>query len=66
MDTNPADLAQVMDDQAQDKLYATTLQTIGAVAKLPIVRVDRETFIRKHFGDSPHLNVILERGPQAV
>lgn len=55
-----------MDDQAQDKLYATTLQTIGAVAKLPIVRVDRATFIRKHFAGSPHLDVILERGPHAV
>ncbi len=57
---------EVMDDQSQDKLYTKTLQTIGAVAKLPIVRVDREAFIRKHFGGSPHLDVILERGPQAV
>lgn len=55
-----------MDDQTQDKLYTTTLQTIGAVAKLPIVRVDRAAFIRKHFGQSPHLDVILERGPHAV
>src|SRR5262245_4812443 len=50
----------------QDKFYATTLQTIGAVAKLPVVRVDREAFLRKHFAASPHLNVILESGPQAV
>ena len=56
-----------MDNEIQpDKLYATTLQTIGAVTKLPGVRVDREAFLRKHFADSPHLNVILERGPQAV
>src|SRR3954454_2777419 len=56
-----------MDNEIQpDKLYATTLQTIGAVAKLPVVRVDREAFLRKHFAGSPHLNVILERGPQAV
>lgn len=55
-----------MDDSAQDKLYKTTLQTVGAVSKLPIVRVDREAFLRKHFGDSPHLDVILERGPQSV
>jgi hypothetical protein len=52
--------------ESQEKLYATTLQTIGAVAKLPIVRVDREAFLRKHFGDSPHIHVILEKGPQAV
>jgi hypothetical protein len=55
-----------MVERSQDKLYATTLQTIGAVAKLPVVRVDREAFLRKHFADSPHLDVILESGPQAV
>ena len=55
-----------MDDQTQDKLYATTLQTIGAVAKLPMVRVDREAFLRKQFGSSPHLDTILEGGPHAV
>lgn len=55
-----------MADASQDKLYSTTLQTIGAAAKLPVVRVDRESFLRKQFSDSPHLDVILERGPQAV
>lgn len=55
-----------MDDSTQDKLYSTTLQTIGAVSKLPVVRVDREAFLRKHFAGSPHLAVILESGPQAV
>lgn len=55
-----------MDDKAQDKLYSTTLQTIGAVSKLPVVRVDREAFLRKQFAGSPHLEVILESGPQAV
>lgn len=55
-----------MDDRTQDKLYSTTLQTIGAVSKLPVVRVDREAFLRKHFAGSPHLAVILESGPQAV
>lgn len=55
-----------MAEPSQDKLYATTLQTIGAVSKLPVVRVDREAFLRKHFGDSEHIDVILEHGPQAV
>lgn len=55
-----------MDDKSQDKLYSTTLQTIGAVSKLPVVRVDREAFLRKHFAGSPHLDVILASGPQAV
>lgn len=55
-----------MAEPNQDTLYATTLQTIGAVAQLPIVRVDREAFLRKHFAASPHLNLILESGPQVV
>jgi hypothetical protein len=55
-----------MADDSQDKLYATTLQTIGAVSKLPIVRVEREAFLRKQFASSPHLAGILESGPQAV
>jgi hypothetical protein len=55
-----------MAEPSQEKLYATTLQTVGAVSKLPMVQVDREAFLRKHFGDSEHLDVILERGPQAV
>ena len=55
-----------MAERKQDELYATALQTIGAVAHLPVVRVDREAFLRRHFGDSPHIEVILEQGPQAV
>ena len=55
-----------MNAEPQDKLYAKTLQTIGAVSKLPIVRVDREAFLRKQFAGSPHLAVIIENGPQAV
>jgi hypothetical protein len=55
-----------MAESNQDALYATTLQTIGAVAQVPIVRVDREAFLRKHFADSPHLEIVLERGPHAV
>lgn len=55
-----------MDAQAQDKFYGMTLQTIGAAAKLPIVRVDREEFLRKQFGASPHIREIVENGPQAV
>ena len=50
----------------EDRLSATTLQTIGAVSKLPVVRVDREAFLHSHFGDSPHLERIIEQGPQSV
>jgi hypothetical protein len=55
-----------MAEQTQDKLYSATLQTIGAVSKLPVVRVDREAFLRKHFAGSAHLAAIVEYGPQAV
>lgn len=55
-----------MTESSADKLYETTLQTIGVVSNLPVVRVDREAFLRKHFGDSEHWNAILEHGPQAV
>jgi hypothetical protein len=55
-----------MDQKSQDKLYSTTLQTIGAVSKLPVIRVDREAFLRRQFSSSPYLDVILERGPQVV
>ena len=55
-----------MNRTSEDNLSAKALQTVGALAKLPVVRVDREAFLRKHFGDSPHLDTILESGPQAV
>ncbi|WP_409484429.1 hypothetical protein [Arsenicicoccus dermatophilus] len=55
-----------MGDTTQDKLYDTAMQTIGAVAKLPMVRVDREDFLRKQFAGSPHLDVILTQGPEVV
>jgi len=51
---------------SEENLSAKALQTVGALAKIPVVRVDREAFLRKHFGGSPHLNTILESGPQVV
>lgn len=50
----------------QDKLYERTLKTIGAVAKLPIIRVNRKKFLKEQFGDSPDLDKILKYGPQSV
>ena len=55
-----------MSEPSQDTLYNATLQTIGAVSKLPVVRVDREVFLRKHFGNSEHFGTILRSGPQSV
>lgn len=55
-----------MDEQTQNSLYSTTLQMVGAVSKLPVVRVDREAFLRKQFAGSAHLDVILKIGPHVV
>lgn len=55
-----------MAKSSQDDLYEKAIMTVGAVAKLPIVRVDRETFLRKQFGDSDHLDAIIAQGPHAV
>lgn len=55
-----------MSADMEEKLYSKTLQTIGAVSKLPMVRVDRESFLRAQFANSPHLDVILREGPHAV
>lgn len=55
-----------MSQSSEDNLSAKTLATVGALAKLPVVRVNREAFLRKHFGASPHLDTILESGPQVV
>lgn len=56
----------VVGQLSQEDLYDRTIQTIGAVAKLPVVRVDREAFLRREFAGSPHLDVIIESGPHVV
>lgn len=50
----------------QQQLQDTAMNMVGVAAKLPVVRVDREQFLRQQFGDSPHLDHILEHGPQVV
>lgn len=47
-------------------LYGLALTTIGSATKLPLVRVDREEFLREQFKDHPRLDEILKKGPQAV
>ncbi|MCT3054837.1 hypothetical protein EFN57_05720 [Leuconostoc citreum] len=49
-----------------DRFYNLTLHTIGLIAKLPVIRVNRKAFLKKQFSDSPDLNIILKHGPQAV
>lgn len=50
----------------QDQFYDLALQTISAASQLPLVRVDREEFLKKQFKDSPYLDNILANGPQSV
>lgn len=50
----------------QDQLYDIALQTISAASQLPLVRVDREEFLKKQFKDSPYIEQILSAGPQSV
>ncbi|MDI9520509.1 MAG: hypothetical protein QM308_05045 [Bacillota bacterium] len=50
----------------QDNFYDTTMQLIGNLAKIPIVRVNRSTFLSNKFSKSPHLAQILEEGPLSV
>lgn len=47
-------------------LADTAMNTVTAAVKLPFVKVNREEFLRSEFKDHEHLDVILERGPQAV
>ena len=50
----------------EDELYKTALTLISAAAKLPVVSVDREEFLAKHFSKSPDFKQIFEQGPQSV
>lgn len=50
----------------EQELCGITLSLIGAVAKIPLVKVDREQFLRQQFADSPYLEQVLLLGPQSV
>lgn len=48
-----------------DAMAQKTLETIAVLAKLPVVRVDREEFLKKQFKDSEYLDQILEMARKA-
>lgn len=54
-----------MSEQA-NKGYNTTMNLITTLSQLPLVRVNREEFLRNTFKKSEHLERILTEGPQAV
>ena len=55
-----------MAKKTDEELYDVAIDMIGSVAKLPVIRVDREAFLRQQFADSEYLDEILEHGPQHV
>ena len=54
-----------MSEQA-NKGYNTTMNLIAILSQLPLVRVNREEFLKNTFKKSEHLDRILAEGPQAV
>lgn len=56
----------VASSESEDELYKAALSMVSAASKLPVVRVNREEFLARHFGKSPYFNQILDQGPQAV
>ena len=55
----------MMSEQA-NKGYNTTMNLITTLSQLPLVRVNREEFLKNTFKKSEHLDRILAEGPQAV
>ncbi len=49
-----------------DMMARKAIETITALAKVPVVRVNREEFLSKQFKDSEYLDQILKKGPQSV
>lgn len=52
--------------KTDEELYDVAIDMIGSVAKLPVIRVDRDAFLRQQFANSEYLDEILEHGPQHV
>lgn len=48
-----------------DAMAQKTLETIAVLAKLPVVRVEREEFLKKQFKDSEYLDQILRMARKA-
>ncbi|ABP92909.1 ABC-type uncharacterized transport system, ATPase component [Streptococcus suis 98HAH33] len=55
-----------MEQFNQKQLYGVVIQTMTAASQLPMVKVNREKFLKTRFKDSPYLNKIIADGPTAV
>lgn len=61
-----AQKAQIDENISADKATAVTQELITKLATLPVVRVNREDFLRSTFGASPYIDDIIAHGPQYV
>lgn len=50
----------------QEQLYGVVIQTMTVASQLPMVKVNREEFLKTRFKDSPYLDKIIADGPTAV
>ena len=58
--------AATVKGEGEDELYKIALEMVSAASKLPVVSVNREEFLAKHFAKSADFEQILEQGPQSV
>ncbi len=49
-----------------DAMYQKAVEVISKALKFPVVKVDREAFLRSQFKDSEYIDIIIEKGPQHV
>ena len=49
-----------------EKAIDTTKKLITKLASVPVVRVDRDEFLKQLFGNSPYIDDIIKYGPQRV
>lgn len=55
-----------MEQFNQEQLYGVVIQTMTAASQLPMVKVNREEFLKTRFKDSPYLDKIIAVGQTAV
>lgn len=57
---------KIQEEGFSEQSLQTTQQLIATISRMPVIRVDREDFLRKQFGNSPYIEDILAKGPQSV
>lgn len=57
---------QIKEQGFSETAIQTTQKMLAAVSRMPMIQVNREDFLRKQFGNSPYIEDIIAKGPQAV